>query len=331
MLIDTLDQNLVASGRKNAQPPLPEEALTPPSRRKKVLKAVSYTAIFFVSLLFFFYLKTPSSLVQGLVLNTLNQSGPYQWQADSVSTRLLLLPHLKAENLNVSPRYGVGMPPVTFKELRLYPSLLSLIPWTGRMNPSVSFDGEAYGAKFSGTAAPQEPSFSLSLTDADFARLIPLKEAGIDIIGVISSLEANLTMPGQRLSQATGTVAAKGKNMVVDPAALRLPLPLPILDLGALDFQARVDQGKLKIERMNVGSPGKDLEIRGTGDIQLADNLNLSRVDLRLRLKPSEKILNAMPSLRGMLGSLAALGADGFYAMKFSGTLGMLGLPQPDR
>jgi type II secretion system protein N len=165
----------------------------------------------------------------------------------------------------------------------------------------------------------------------DLTELVPLMEAGYQLKGVVDSLETDVSLPDGRLAQASGSLAVKGKNFVVDPSALHLPLPLPILDLGALDIQARADNGKVILERISLGTPGKDLELRGSGTIQLSDNPQFSRLELRLRLKPSAKILGAMPSLKTMLETIAAPQSDGFYATKISGTLAQMGLPQPDR
>jgi type II secretion system protein N len=329
MAVDTLDPNLLASGKKiKAPPPVPVPASV--ARRRSALKALAYMAIFLAALLFFFYLKTPSSLVQGFVLNTLNQNGNLQWQADSVSTRMLLLPHLRAEKLSVAPTRG-SFPPVLFDTMRIYPSFLSLIPFTGKMNPSFSFDGTAYKAEFSGKAWPNGSALNLSVENMDFSELVPLLEAGVRLKGVVEKLDTELELVGGRLSQANGVISAKGKSFVVDPSAFSLPLPLPILDLGALDLQARLDKGRMNIEKFSIGTPGKDLEVRGTGSIQLMDTVQFSRVDLRLRIKPSAKIIAAMPALQGMLTTIAAPQSDGFYAMKLSGTFTQMGLPQPDR
>jgi type II secretion system protein N len=324
MAVDTLDPNLLASSKKaKAPPPIPEAAGV--TRRRNFLKAVAYTAIFLAAVIFFFYIKTPASIVQGFVLNTLNQGGSLQWQADSISTRMLLLPHLRAENLSVAPTRG-NFPPMKFDTMRIYPSFLSLIPWTGKMNPALSFDGTAYKAEFSGKAWPNGSALNLSIENMDFTELVPLLEAGVRLKGVVESLDTELELVGGRLSQANGTITAKGKNFVVDPSAFSLPLPLPILDLGALDLQARADKGRLNIEKFSIGTPGKDLEVRGTGSIQLMDTIQFSRLDLRLRIKPSAKIISAMPALQGMLTTIAAPQSDGFYAMKLSGTFMQMGL-----
>lgn len=329
MAVDTLDPNLLASGKKaKAPPPVPVPASV--ALRRNILKALAYVAIFFSALTFFFYLKTPSSIVQGFVLNTLNQGGTMQWQADSIGTRLLLLPHLRAENLSVAPTRG-SFPPVLFNEMRIYPSLFSLIPWTGKMNPAFSFSGTAYKAEFSGKAWPNGSALNLNVENMDFSELVPLLEAGVRLKGMVEKLDTELELVGGRLSQANGIISAKGKNFVVDPSAFSLPLPLPILDLGALDIQGRLDKGRLNISKLSLGTAGKDLEVRGTGTIQLMDNIQFSRVDLRLRVKPSAKIIAAMPALQGMLGTIAAPQSDGFYAMKVSGTFSQIGLPQPDR
>jgi type II secretion system protein N len=321
MAVNTLDTNLLASARKPKQA---EDALRPPppSLGKRILKSLAYAAIFFSALIFFFLLKTPGSLVEGLVLNTLNQNG-MRAQADKVSTHFFLLPHLRAERLTLEPP---GAPPLTFDLLRIYPSPLSLL----RLSPGISFEGEAYGAKLSGSAA-SNMALSLSILGADLAKLTPLAELGGAVKGVVSTLSTDLSVPGGRISRASGKIEAKGTGFVLDPGGFQIPMALPVMDLGILDLQASLDRGKLRIEKLNLGTAGKDLELRLTGEIQLQDNLPMSRGDLRLRIKPSEKILQAMPAIKTMLGTIAAQQPDGFYAMKMAGTLTNMGLPQPDR
>ncbi len=324
-MIDSLDTNLLASSKKPVAPvTLPSPAN---EKRKKTLKVFAYIAIFLFFLIFFFVLKIPNSLVQNLALSALNQDPSLQWQADRIQTRALLLPHLYAENLSLQAASGSS---IHFKTMRIFPSLFSLIPWTGSFQPKISFDGESYQAKFTGSIRPKTMDVELSVANADFSKLTPLLEAGIDIKGILSSLKSELSLSNNRLSQASGTIEAQGKNLVIDPAAFGVPMALPILDIGILDIQAKAERGKVLLEKMQLGSPGKDLEVRASGDMQLMDNMDFSRLNLKLRVKPSEKILQAMPALRSMLGSMGALQSDGFYAMKISGTLNQMGLPQPD-
>lgn len=322
MTIDTLDTNLLASGKKQKSP---DEPATLPSKRKKIIKILAYSGVFLSALIFFFYLKTPKTLVQGLVLNTLNQQRNLLWQADSLEFRLFLLPHLKAEKLSVEPRFPGAFPPITFDELRLYPSFFSTL----FLNPSISFDGKTYGADFDGSFSQKNTAIDLTIKNADLTKITLL--SGVDVKGVVTNLATDVTMEGNRLSRLSGTIEGEGKGFILDPASLGVPIALPILDLGPLKLKASSQNGKLKIESLQLGAAGKDLEIRITGDVTLADVLQMSRIDLRLKLKPSEKILQAMPAIRTTLGNMGALQADGFYAMKMVGQLSGVILPTPDK
>jgi type II secretion system protein N len=322
---DALDTNLLASQKKVKTI---EPSSAPP--QKKWIKISIYASIFLAAFVFFASLKLPSTFIQGIVLGALNQNNQNQWQADTLGLRLFWLPHIRAENLTMIPSAMSTVPSFSFQKIRIYPSYLSLIPITGSFRPAASFDGEAYGSEFSGWVSPSKPDFELKLENADLSKITPLVEEGIDIKGILN-LTLQLALENQRLSKSQGKFQLSGKNFVVDPAAFGVPMPLPILDLGAIEIEGEVQNGKVRFQKAQIGSSGKDLELKATGEIQLADMMQFSRIDLRLKLKPSAKILTAMPALKTMLGTIAAEQADGFYGMKLSGTLSQMGMPQPDR
>jgi type II secretion system protein N len=330
MPVDTLDTNLIASraGKQaEAAPPLPA---TPVSPRKKILKLLAYCLIFLVAFLFFVIMKIPDSMVTNLTLGQLNSNTPYSWRADRVGFRVFFLPHLTFEKLELEPKFGVGTS-LSVASMNIYPSLLSLIPSGKAPSFRGSFSAEAYQGQFSGNfTLGTDVALAANVANLDLAKLTPLAQSGLDLRGMITSLVADLTMEAQKLSRAGGTVHLLAKNLVFDPASLQLPIAIPILDLGPAEIQGKILRGKLKLEKVTIGNATKDLELRVEGDIQLAEPVNFSRVDLHLRLKPSDKLLKALPSLQGMLTSLAAKRADGFYGMKLSGSFAAMGIPQPD-
>jgi type II secretion system protein N len=306
--------------------------VAPASRLRRALKLVAYIAIFLGALALFTVLKLPDALVANSVLNSLNNNTPYRWQAEKISAHFLLLPHLNTEKLTMEGKGMNTMPPVVFDTLTLYPSLLSMIPWTGSVNPRVSFDGTAYGANLKGSArSGRDLAFTLNAENVNLGKVTPLSQAGIDLQGVLTKVAADLDLENNDLSKADGTVELSGKNFVLDPAAFQIPMALPVMDLGNVEIRGKADGGKFKIDHFQIGGAGKDLEIRVTGEITLQRNAMFSPANLRVVLKPSKKVLDAVPSIGGLLGTLATLQPDGYYAMRFTGTLGNLGLPRPDK
>lgn len=330
MAIDTLDTNLIASRGPNKKadeaPPVP---VVPISRQKKIMKILAYCLIFLVSFLFFLIIKTPDSLVTNFTLGQLNTTTPYNWRADRVGFRVFFLPHLTFEKLELEPKFGVGTS-LSVASANIYPSLLSLIP-SKTPNFRGSFSAEAYQGEFSGSfSLGTDVALAANVDNLDLAKFTPLGQSGVDLKGMITSFVTDITMEAQKLSRSDGTLHLIAKNLVFDPASLQLPMPVPILDLGPAEIQGKILRGKLKLEKATIGNASKDLELRVEGDIQLQEPVNFSRVDLHLRIKPSDKLLKALPSLQGMLTSLAAKRADGFYGMKLSGSLAAMGIPQPD-
>ncbi|MGE3262800.1 MAG: type II secretion system protein GspN [Bacteriovoracia bacterium] len=329
MAVDTLDTNLLSSRGKKSEA-TPTEPAAPVSRGKKAMKIAAYVLIFLVALLFFMIMKVPDSAVTNLTLTQLNLNTPYNWRADKVGFRLFFLPHLVFEKLELEPKFQIGSG-ASITKMQIYPSLLSLIPSGPTPNFRGSFSAEAYKGNFSGSfSLGSNTDVSLQVENLDLASFTPLSQAGIDLKGVLTSLITDLSLEGQRLSKGDGTIRAAGKNIVLDPASLQLPVALPILDLGPLEIQAKLLRGKLLLEKVQLGGPTKDLELRVEGNIQLAEPVNYSRLDLRLRLKPSDRLLRALPTLQSMLDSLAAKRSDGFYGMKLAGSIAAVGLPQPD-
>lgn len=329
MTTDALDTNLLASHNKKEKDPnqAPPEV---ESKKKKWAKIALYVLVFLASFLFFASLKLPSTFFKGIVLGALNQNNSSQWQADQLGFRLFWLPHVRAENLSFVPSAMSEMPALSFDQMRIFPSFFSLIPITGSFRPAASFDGSAYGAEFEGWIQPAKPELELSVNQADLSKMSPLLEKGIDLKGILD-LTLKLALENQRLSRSNGTFSIKGKSFVVDPSAFGVPLPLPILDLGGIDLEGSIQNGRVRLQKAQVGNPGRDLEMKATGEIQLMDNPSFSRLDLRVQIKPAEKILNAMPALKTMLATIAAEQPGGFYAMKLSGTLTQMGMPTPDR
>ena len=330
MATDALDPNLLRSSKSGAKPPPTEAPALTPSRRKDLLKALAYAGFFLWALVFFTMLKVPDSLVTNFLLNTLNQSTPYQWQAERISLGFFPLPHVRLEKLNLEPKFGVGVS-VALDEVKIYPNPFSLIPTGGGSAFGGSFRAEAYKAVVKGSFS-SGANFALRIdTDSiDLSKVTPLARAGLDLKGAIANLHFQITLPGQRLANADGEVELKGKNMVLDPASFSLPMALPVLNLGEVEVQAQIQRGQVKIEKCKIGAPGKDLDVQITGTVNLADVTPNTRYDLHVQLKPSATIKTAVPGIESMLGNFATLKPDGYYAMRIQGTLSAPAFPAKD-
>lgn len=330
---DTLDTNLLATGKKAKLPAAasPEPKPMQPAR-KRALKILAYVLIFLFSLVLFLLMKIPSSLVTNTALQYINAASPLEVQAQSLNFSLLLLPHLNAEKLELSPRFPDTGNPILIDKAKLYPGIKTIfLAASGKPGFAGSFDLDAYKANANGSfSAGADTSLDLELTGLDLGKFAPLTEAGIQLQGLVQSLTLDIVMNANRLSQADGEIQLRGKNFVIDPAQFQLPMALPILDFGPVEILGKLQKGKLRLDKAQLGEAAKDMELKAEGEIILKEPLTFSQVDLKLRLKPSEKIKKAIPTLEGMLGMVGAKRADGFYGMKIKGVLSQPMLPTPD-
>jgi type II secretion system protein N len=333
MPVDALDTNLLpASKRKGGEAKPASPAPGPASARKRALKIAAYVAFYLVSLVAFTLLKIPDSAVANVLLNSLNQNTPYQWQAEKIRIAFFPAPHLRMEKLGLEPKFpGAGVP-LFFDEINVYPNPFSLIPVGGPPAFGGSFRAEAYKAVVHGSfSTGTNVSLRLETDSVDLAKLTPLASAGVDLKGALSSLFFQILLPNQRLGTAEGEVRLKAKNITFDPSALSLPVALPILNLGDVEIQGTINRGQLKIEKFKIGGPGKDLDVQiPSGTVMLSDVTPNTRYDLHLLLKPSPAIEKAVPGLGAMLATWSTLKPDGAYAMRIQGTLAAPAFPVKD-
>lgn len=329
MNVDSLDQNLLVHPKKpgEIEPPAPRIV----RKYRRSIKIAAYAVIFLISFVIFFVLKLPDSLVTNFLLARINESSPYHLQAEKVSFRFFWLPHIRFDKLELDPKYpGQGIS-LQLDEARIYPNPFSLLPIGGPPTIRGSFSVEAYKASFSGSLAlGSNTKFSINADNLDLSKFSPLEDLGADAKGIIKSAQIELSMENQRFSRADGTIKLSGTNLILDPASFQSAMALPILDIGPVEILAKAQKGKLHIEKIQLGSSAKDIELKVEGDIQFSDPITYSRADLKIKIKPSEKLRKAIPSLDGMFAYIAAKRTDGFFATKISGNFQSMGMPTPD-
>ena len=332
-MAETIDTNLLASNRRarSETAAKPSENTPAPAVKQtkslRVLKIVAYVCVFLLAFVFFLIAKIPDNTVQDFVITKLNQNTTYRWQAQKISFSLLPLPHLHFEALSVEPKFPTGFSqPINLEKLDLYPSLLGLISGV-----SASFDVTAFGS-WTGSVSQNKTGLDLSLsgTAVDLAKIPIIQEMNWDVQGKVQQVDISLNLPLMKFAKAEGDLKLSANKIRVDPASFGAGVPLPILEFGKGDVLAKIRAGRIQIDKFHLGEPGKEVDLQSEGDIQLADNLDFSRVNLKFKLKLSDKIRAAAPTLDGMLSLFAAKKPDGIYAAKLNGSLGSMGVPTPD-
>ncbi len=326
--MERLDENLLASPRRGGSDRGGAPAVAPKKGFRFSLKGLGIAVIAIFSFLFFLLLKFPNAVVTNYALSALRDSMPaYNVSAKDSSWSMLLVPHISFSGLEISPRYGSG-PKISLDSASLTPNLFRMIPWKGVVEPAASFSIQAFSGEINGSFHQGSGTdLDVNAESLELGKL-PILQNKISLDGKLDRFQAALTNDG-RWSHANGTLSLAGHALRFDPGSLNLGLPLPMLDLGALNVSAKIQNGKAVIERLALGEVGKDIEAQGFGLVNLKDPVMYSDLDLQIKFRVSSRILKAVPSLEGMLGMIAAKRADGFYGMRVKGPLMMPGLPTP--
>ena len=163
----------------------------------------------------------------------------------------------------------------------------------------------------------------------DLKQLPPSLLQELELLGRLG-LKADLTSL-QHLEAASGSLALALKGAGVIKGTLKLgegmSFPLPKTMLGDVTGSVTIDKGIAKIDKCTVR--GGDVEADVDGTIRLTPLLSLSQAELHLRLKPSDKWLDATPLIKSSMGFLGPKGPDG-YVFTLSGPLSRL-QPRPGR
>ena len=198
------------------------------------------------------------------------------------------------------------------------------------------FDVDAYGGNARGhlrlSRDPKAPGLSGLVLDASELDLksLPLQQlANAEAIGKLG-LKTDLTSL-QAPEEANGTVALTLKSAAVLKGTLALgpgmSFPLPKVVLGDVDGSVSIAKGLAKIEKLSARNGDIEADVDGT--IRLKPLLQVSEANLRVRLKFTDKWLDANPLVKGSLGFLGPKQPDGYW-ITLSGPLSRL-VPRPGK
>lgn len=154
-------------------------------------------------------------------------------------------------------------------------------------------------------------------------------------MGGLADVAIDLTVPGEGgkhdYRRTAGTIAVgctAGCTLGDNAARLRMPgpmypegIPFGHVTFDKLDLRAEAQQGHLKITRWQLAS--KDLTMDLKLDIQLAAQLEDSKVEGCLRFKPSASLEQRDPKTAAVIATTGApRGPDGVYSIKIEGRVG---------
>jgi len=185
----------------------------------------------------------------------------------------------------------------------------------------VSFSLEAFGGELQGRFEQGKDRQQLSAKGGGFllARSPLQLFAGVDLEGVLGTVELELASEGKDFSKAEGKLVLKGESFTLHGGTVQ-GFELPKIVLGALDVRVPIDGGKATIEALSLNGADMEVAIDG-GLVRLAPKLSQSTLAGKLKIKPSDEWWNRNEMLKNMANFALPAGKDGFRTITLSGQL----------
>jgi type II secretion system protein N len=195
----------------------------------------------------------------------------------------------------------------------------------------LDWQASLYEGTVEGSAAlsGQDRGVELDIDGVDLSRALPLRRAaGMEIGGKLTG-HLELTLPGGSLEKSSGTAQLSVARAALGGGPVPVPplgnITLPPVALGNLTATAKVEQGRLAVQKLEAA--GGDAELSGDGiavvlqpRMQFAPLTGQGRIRFQATLwqKPSAATLR--PVVEAALASSRA--PDGSYRFLIAGTLG---------
>ena len=168
----------------------------------------------------------------------------------------------------------------------------------------VSYWAHAFGGEVEGVYEDSEAERRIEarLKDVLANRVEPLTGLlGIPLQGALQG-SLDLTMPERKAHKASGSLAFNVTDLAAGDGEAKIldQIALPKLNVGALDLEADVKDGTLRLTKFGAG--GQDIELAGEGKVSLRENITDSFADLYFRFKFNDSYRNKNEKTKALFG-----------------------------
>lgn len=318
-----------------------------PQTRHRLLLIVGYPAFALATFVLFAYWTFPYDRLRDYIVQEVERPiGPggerrdsgMRLQIDELSPSFLtgiVLDGVRFTKLPTGPDVSPDDKPIVVQVQRLSAriSLLSLLAGT----KDVTFDATVGGGEIEGEfiLSDDETHLDAEITTVELRQLGVLAAlVGLPVSGVLGGT-IDLTI-GKEASGTKGSIDLAINNLVVGDARAKLKieglggdgLSVGRIQAGKLVLKATVENGVAKFTQLGTQG-GRDLTVRGTGQLRLIQPMRMSRLELLLNVKFAEAFKTRDDRTRGLFAMLdvvprlrAARTPDGALQWQIGGALG---------
>ena len=264
---------------------------------------LSCLLLFIISAILSFWTFFPAEVVQRRLVQEVSHQSGLQMTSTNSS---LLFPLGIEMDLKIIPQVA-EMNPLELQKLQVTPAWSTLFS----KSPAIDLQGGLAGGDFSG--------------QADRYGNVQLEFNGIDV-GLLENDALPYRVTGQLQGRLNGEQLSSLQNGKCD-FDLRLSAANVLglerfglgenFSLGKLEVQGKFHQQRLNLERVSM-TDGL-IEMSGGGNLLIGGSPQKTRLNLNIRLHPTQKSPQALRDLLSMTGAEPT--ADGSYLLRIGGTL----------
>ena len=289
--------------------------------KTRVASVLGYTALTIASFLLFLWLTFPYDVIERLVVDKAREAGTHLRIGD-VGPGFF---GVSFDTIQVLPAPKDGEDPdasraLVIDSVTVRPALLPI---------GLAIRADALGGDIAANVgALGKPSLSVTLDGLSTQRGNFVAYTGIDLD---STLDGALDLDFSKVNGAADPSTANGAlSLTLANALLKggtltgaMPLDLPAARLGTIEIAVPFENGVGTVETFTGN--GEDLQVRGSGTINLARNLEASRINLDLALRATEAFAKEQPLIGMGLNTLPPDREDpSFRKARVGGTLSRL-------
>ncbi len=286
--------------------------------KHKLLRYLGYPAFFVLALVLMLYLTFPYDRVAELAKGQAKEAN-YELSFGSLGPGLSGITARRVTLTSASPAAapaGADGAPVEEKALKIErisvrPSLFPL----GVAFSAELFDGEASGAM---GVTGKLKTVELKLRELKLDKANLKGAVGLNLGGTVNG-SAKLKLDPQDFSKTSGKLALSSEGLALNGGTVA-NYDLPKVDLGQLDAEVQIDQGKAEIKTFKASGP--DAEAKLEGEIGLGQRLPFSTMKIKVALKPNDEWMKKNSIIQAGLNFAMGRDSSGFYNGNIAGMLG---------
>lgn len=310
--------------------------------RAKLVELAGYNVFFWVCFWLFAYWTFPYERVSAYLVDKVAESGTgYTIEIGDLSPYWFTGVELEDVTVHKQPAAQLDLPgpgaeagndgSFKIKEARARIGIFAFL----LSDTSVSFDAELEQGEVDGSyeESGDEKHLDATLSGIDLSKVSVLESLiSLPTRGMVEG-EFDLTL-GKEPTKSSGTVKLMIKGLILGDGKAKLKiggmggLTIDPIEAGDVTLELDVKEGVGVVK--NLGADGKDLELKGSGEVRFADPLSRSRIDMLVRIKITDAYKNKSDRTKAMFSLLDGSGApalrtaktpDGALQYKLAGTI----------